>query len=76
VEKHWKVTVWSHPDYEQLVAELCYGDRLLLVVDQDDVGGGTHISFFDSANKPAEHSRVKLEDFLENLKLAVEELRR
>jgi hypothetical protein len=70
----WDTIVLSEPEYEHLVAELHFGDQFLLLLDREDGRENVCIALPGKDGKLG--SRIPLEEFVEQLKSAAENLRR
>ncbi|HLD66039.1 MAG TPA: hypothetical protein VJA19_08345 [Pseudomonas sp.] len=70
----WDTIVLSEPEYENLVAELYFGDQFLLLLDREDGRENLCIALPGKDGKLG--SRIPLDDFIEQLKSAAENLRR
>jgi hypothetical protein len=70
----WNTIILSEPEYEHLVAELHFGDQFLLLLDREDGRENVCIALPEKSGKLG--SRIPLNEFIEQLKLTAENLRR
>ncbi len=70
----WDVVVLSEPSYEHLVAELHYQGQFLLLLDREQGRDTVCVAFPDQSGKLG--SRMLLDDFVERLRAAAEDLNR
>ncbi|EPM47357.1 hypothetical protein [Pseudomonas syringae] len=70
----WDTVVLSEPEYDHLVAELHFGDQFLLLLDREDGREKICVAFPKKDGSLGE--RITLDVFIEQLKLAAENLRR
>ncbi|RMV73277.1 hypothetical protein ALP02_200120 [Pseudomonas coronafaciens pv. garcae] len=70
----WDTVILSEPEYDHLVAELHFGDQFLLLLDREDGREGICIAFPKKEGGLGE--RIALDVFIEQLRMAAENLRR
>jgi len=70
----WDVVILSEPNYEHLVAELHYQGQFLLLLDREQGREAVCIAFPDQTGSLGR--RVRLDEFMEKLKEAAEDLKR
>lgn len=70
----WDTIILSEPEYEHLVAELHFGDQFLLLLDRENGREDVRVAL---PGKDGELGpRIPLEEFIEQLKAAANNLRR
>lgn len=70
----WDVVILSEPSYEHLVAELHYRGQFLLLLDREQGRDAVCVAFPDQSGNLG--SRMRLDEFMERLKAAAEDLKR
>ncbi|RMO93424.1 hypothetical protein ALQ32_200059 [Pseudomonas syringae pv. tagetis] len=70
----WDTVILSEPEYDHLVAELHFGDQFLLLLDREDGRESICIAFPKKEGGLGE--RIALDVFIEQLRMAAENLRR
>ncbi|MGQ7273396.1 hypothetical protein [Marinobacter sp. V034] len=68
----WDTIILSEPGYEHLVAELHFDDQFLLLLDREEGRENLCIALPGSDGKLG--TRISLDDFIEQLKSAAENL--
>ena len=73
-KKAWDTIILSEPDYDHLVAELYFDNQFMLLLDREDGRENVCIALPGKDGKLG--SRIPLDEFLKQLNLAADDLRR
>ena len=68
----FRVEVWSNPEYDDLIAEIYYGDKSIGVISQED--GYSLLNIGLERSGPSDLVRFKLAEFEAAIALAKERL--